>query len=213
MWGRAGVGVVALVLVAGTAGASDWQTVAEKPVVIRVRERTDMPGVREVWAEGELAANAWAVQAALTDHESFHTWMPYVKESRLVSSSTPGERVTYTRVEPPVVSSRDFVLYVHDERTLDEGGGGEFIQSWRADAGLLPKRHGVVRLKHNEGRWRVTPQGEGRARFVYRFTVEPGGSIPGFLASLGQKEAVQGTVKALERRAQQLAEQRRQQGQ
>jgi hypothetical protein len=68
----------------------------------------------------------------------------------------------------------------------------------------------VVRLKHNEGRWQITPAGEGRARFVYRFTVEPGGSIPGFLAGFGQKDGVLDTVGALERRAQRVAEQRRQ---
>jgi hypothetical protein len=136
--------------------------------------------------------------------------MPYVKESRLVSSSTPGQRVTYTRLELPVISSRDFVLFVSDERKLDEAGGGEFVQSWRAEAGLLPKRHGVVRLKHNEGSWHITPVAESRTRFVYRFTVEPGGSIPGFLAGFGQKDAVLDTVGALERRAQRLAEQRQQ---
>ncbi len=210
MRGGAGVGLVALVLVAGVAGAADWETVAEKPMVIRVRERADVPGAREVWAEGEMAVSAWAVQAVLTDPESFRDWMPYVKESRLVSTASKAERVTYTRVEPPVISSRDFVLFVRDERMLDESGGGEFVQSWRADAGLLPKRHGVVRLKHNEGRWHITSVGEGRAHFVYRFTVEPGGSIPGFLAALAQKDAVLDTVGALERRAQRLAEQRRQ---
>jgi hypothetical protein len=205
-----GVGVLALVLVAGVAGAADWKTVAEKPMVIRVRERADLPGAREVWAEGELAVSASAIQAVLTDHEAFREWMPYVKESRLVSSATPGQRVTYTRLELPVISSRDFVLFVQDERMLDEGGGGEFVQSWRAEAGLLPKRHGVVRLKHNEGSWHITPTAEGRARFVYRFTVEPGGSIPGFLAGFGQKDAVLDTVGALERRAKRLADQRRQ---
>ncbi|WP_199243120.1 hypothetical protein [Vitiosangium sp. GDMCC 1.1324] len=43
---------------------------------------------------------------------------------------------------------------------------------------------------------------------VYHFTVEPGGSIPGFLAGLGQKDAVMDTLRAVERRAQWLASQR-----
>jgi len=210
MRGGAGVGLVALVLVAGVAGAADWKTVAEKPMVIRVRERADLPGAREVWAEGDMAVSAWAVQAVLTDHEAFREWMPYVKESRLVSTASKVERVTYTRLELPVISSRDFVLFVYDEQKLDDEGEGEFVQRWRADAGLLPKRHGVVRLKHNEGSWHITPAGEGRAHFVYRFTVEPGGSIPGFLAGFGQKDAVLDTVGALERRARRVSEQRRQ---
>ncbi|MFY0583081.1 SRPBCC family protein [Cystobacter fuscus] len=63
----------------------------------------------------------------------------------------------------------------------------------------------MVRLRHNSGSWLFTPQGEDRVRYVYRFTVEPGGSIPGFLAGVGQKDAVLDTVRAVEKRARQLA--------
>jgi hypothetical protein len=198
-------GLVALVLalVAGSAGAEDWETVTEGGMVIRVRERSDIPGGREVWAEGELAADVQDIQSVLRDHEAFRHWMPYVKESRVLSTGPDG-RVTYTRLDLPVISNRDYVLRVVDEQLVEENGTGSFRQKWWSDNQALAERRGVVRLKHNEGSWLITPRGEGRVHFVYRFSVEPGGSIPGFLAGFGQKDAVVDTVRAVEKRAQKL---------
>jgi hypothetical protein len=54
----------------------------------------------------------------------------------------------------------------------------------------------------------VEPRGEGRSYAVYRFTVDPAGSIPGFLANMGQKDGVVDTFRAVEKRARQQAEER-----
>jgi hypothetical protein len=202
-------GLMALVvaLTAGSAMAEEWEKVADGDVVIRARKRPDIPGGREIWAEGELAAGIQYVQSALRDHESFRYWMPYVTESRVLAAAD-GARVTYTRLDLPVISNRDYVLRVVDEQLLAADGTGVFRQKWTPENEAMPSRSGVVRLRHNEGSWLFTPSGEGRVRFVYRFTVEPGGSIPGFLAGLGQKDAVMDTIRAVERRAQRLATER-----
>lgn len=202
-------GLLALVVALGTGAAraeEEWETVADGDVVIRARERPDIPGGREIYAEGDLAAGIQDVQAALRNHESFREWMPYVKESRVLSSAD-GTRVTYTRLDLPVISNRDYVLRVVDEQVTADGTG-VFRQKWSPDNEVLPARSGVVRLRHNEGSWHFTSRGEGKVHFVYRFTVEPGGSIPGFLAGLGQKDAVMDTIRAVERRAQRLATER-----
>jgi hypothetical protein len=198
-----GLVVLVLALVAGSAGAEDWETVTEGSLVIRVRERPDIPGGREVWAEGEMAADIQDIQSVLKDHEAFRHWMPYVTESRVLSAGTDG-RVTYTRLKLPFISNRDYVLRVVDEQLVGEDGAVNFRQRWWSDNQALEERRGVVRLKHNEGSWLFTPRGEGKVYFVYRFSVEPGGSIPGFLAGFGQKDAVLDTVRAVEKRAQKV---------
>ncbi len=203
-----GLAVLTVALAAGAAGATDvegWETVATGDIVIRVRPRTDIPGAKELWAEGELAASARYIQAALMNQESYRHWMPYVTESRVLAT-LPDGRMSYTRLALPIVSHRDYVVRVVDEQLLAEDGTGEFRQRWWAESKTLPERHGVVRLKLNEGSWLVTPLPEGRAHFVYRFTTEPGGAIPGFVAGLGQKGAVLDTVRAVERQARKLAQ-------
>ena len=95
------------------------------------------------------------------------------------------------------------------ESTLAEDGTGVFAQRWRAQPDAIPERRGTVRLRLNEGSWRVEPRGEGRSHAVYRFTVDPAGSIPGFLANMGQKDGVVDTFRAVEKRARQQAEEQR----
>jgi hypothetical protein len=205
-WG----GALALVLVAGVSRAADeWETVEDEDAMIKVRARTDGNG-KEVWAEKDVEANANDVQAALMDSGSFRLWMPYVKESRVVSTNPDGSRVAYARLDLPVVDDRDYLIGVVDEKKLSEDGQGEYVQRWKVvvDANV-PERKGVVRLKYNEGTWQVTSKGENKTHIVYRFSVDPGGSIPGWLASFGQKDGVLETLGAVEKRAKKLGEERK----
>jgi hypothetical protein len=205
-WG----GALALVLVAGVSQAADeWETVEDEDAMIKVRARTDGNG-KEVWAEKDVEANANDVQTALMDSGSFRLWMPYVKESRVVSTNPDGSRVAYARLDLPVVDDRDYLIGVVDEKKLSEDGQGEYVQRWKVvvDANV-PERKGVVRLKYNEGTWQVTSKGENKTHIVYRFSVDPGGSIPGWLASFGQKDGVLETLGAVEKRAKKLGEERK----
>jgi hypothetical protein len=202
-------GALALGLLATAASAKDeWETVEDGDVVIKVRPRPDGVG-KEIWAETDLKANAYDIQTALIDAGSFRLFMPYVKESRIVSTAEDGSRVAYAKLNPPVVSSRDYVLHVHEEKKIAEDGTGEFLQRWKTVDGAVPERKDVVRLKHNEGSWQVTPKGEGKAHVVYKFSVDPGGSVPGWLANMGQSDAVEDTLEAVEERAQQLGKERK----
>ncbi|HYH99949.1 START domain-containing protein [Hyalangium sp.] len=202
-------GALALALVAGVAQAADeWETVEDEDALIKVRARTDING-KEVWAEKTVEANAYDVQTALMDSASFRLWMPYVKESRLVSSNPDGSRVAYAKLDFPVVDDRDYVISVVDEKKLTEDGQGEYVQRWKVVDGGLPERKGVVRLKHNEGTWQVTSKGENKAHIVYKFSVDPGGSVPDWLASMGQKDGVVDTLEAVEKRASKLGEERK----
>ena len=149
------------------------------------------------------------VQTALMDSASFRLWMPYVKESRLVSSNPDGSRVAYAKLDLPMVDDRDYVISVVDEKKLSEDGQGEYVQRWKVvDAGV-PERKGVVRLKYNEGTWQVTSKGENKTHIVYKFIVDPGGSIPDWLANFGQKDGVMDTLGAVEKRANKLGEERK----
>ncbi len=204
-------GALALVLVAGGAGAAEeWETISDEAIVIKVRARPDGKG-KEIRAEGEVEASAADIQAALTDPASFKEWMPYTKESRLVSTGEDGSRVTYTRLDFPVVSDRDYVAHVVDEKRVEDGAG-EYMQRWKLVEGVLPERVGIVRLKYNEGSWHVTAKGEGKSHVVYRFSVDPGGWVPSGLASIGQKDGVLDTLEAVRKRARKLAQEREKAG-
>ena len=97
----------------------------------------------------------------------------------------------------------------HRQAVPTQDGTGEYLQSWKPVEGVVPERRGVVRITHNEGSWRVTPKGEGKARIVYKFSVDPGGSVPGWIANFGQKDGVEEALEAVEERARKLGAERK----
>jgi hypothetical protein len=204
--------VAALIALApgAAAGGEEWETVATEPVLIKVRT---VPGssIREVWAEGEIAAPAQDVQSALMDSDHLREYMPFVKESRKIGKPQPdGSQYVYTRLDFGAwVKSRDYVVRVHMERSVAVDGTGEFRNRWVAEPDRLPSRANVIRLKVNEGSWRVVWRGPNKSFAVNRFMVDPGGWIPAFAADAGNKQGVTDTYKSVEREAQRRAAARR----
>ena len=102
--------VACLVGTAQAAESKDWNTERRDGMVIRTRPRADIPGGKDFWAEGELAADLDTLRAALKDHEQFRRWMPHVTESRVLAREPGGSRVTYTQLDLPIVC----LLYTSD---------------------------------------------------------------------------------------------------
>jgi hypothetical protein len=196
------------VLAAVAAGADEaqWEIAATGPITVKTKASATSR-VKEIWAEGEIAAPVQDIQSTVMDPESFPKFMPYVVEaSKIGSPEVDGGQVVYTRLELPLVASRDYVLKVYLERSVAPDGGGEFRNRWIAVPDRLPERARTVRLKINDGSWHVTSRGDGRKSWaVYRFAVDPGGWIPAFVANLGNKSGVLETFEAVEREAQRRA--------
>lgn len=198
-------------LAAGPSRAAEgaWEVVATGKIRVKARQLPGSP-VKEIWAEGVIDAPVQDVQSALMDPEKFPGFMPYVKESRYVGKPQPdGSRFVYTRLDLPIVTSRDYVIKVTLEKGVAEDGSGDFKNRWVAVNDMLPARANIVRLTHNEGSWHVRPHPGGKSYAVYRFSVDPGGWIPAFAADMGNRTAVTDTFKAVEKEAQRRAAERK----
>ncbi len=201
---------VLLLASAGSARADEraWETVSEGPIQIKTRALGDT-GIKEIWAEGELAASVQDVQTALMTPDRFPKFMPFVKEARTLGPpAADGTWLVYTRLDLPMVNGRDYFSRVTLEQGVAPDGSGEFRNHWVAVKDR-PPRQNIVRLTHNEGSWKVTAKGPGRSYAVYRFSVDPGGWIPTFAAEMGNKSGVADTFKAVEKEAQRLGKERK----
>ncbi len=183
-----------------------WQTQRTDPILIKTRAR---PGsnVKEIWAEGKIAAAPIDIQNAITDVNRFTVFMPYMTESRFVGGTDPdGAQYTYAKLDVPVLSPRDFVHKAYLDRDAAKDPEGVFETHWFAVPNKVPERSGVVRLKISEGRWKVTPSADGRsAHVVYRLCVDPGGAIPAFAANRANANGLTDTFKNIEGEAQRRA--------
>lgn len=181
--------------------AEEWETVATGSITVKARNKSGS-GIREIWAEGDVAAAAQDIQSTILDPDRYTQFMPYVKECRFIGKEeADGTKYVYTKVDPPVVSPRDYVVKVTTPRTVAADGTGVFENRWESVWDKIPTRSNVVRLKVNEGSWVVTAKDANSSHIVYKFTVDPGGSIPNFAANMGNKSGVTDTFKAVEKEA------------
>lgn len=183
-----------------------WTTVVKgPPITVRNRELPGTP-IREIWAEGEIAAPPLDVQEALMNVARLRFFMPYMKDAYVVGDPLEdGSRTVYTLIDLPVIGQRDYVVRLALKEALNPDGTGTFRNEWHAHPKLLPLKAGVTRVMRNDGSWVVTPLGDGsRSWAVYRFLVDPGGWVPAFAANLGNERGVRETYEAVTKEAARL---------
>ena len=165
----------------------------------------DVDEGRRIVATAEVEARPEIVFDVLGNFEHYPDFMPYVKESRVLSRKNNSEVITYARVAPPFVSERDYLLRVRMTPGTTSNGG-VFKIEWEAVPEMQPEVEGVVRIKLNEGSWLAAPlDGGTRTRLTYTLLTNPGGMIPDFVANMSNTIAIPELFKAVGKRSVQEA--------
>jgi hypothetical protein len=170
----------------------------------------DIAEGRRVIAVSEVEVPPEAVFNVLVDFEHYWEFMPYVKESEVLSRTGDNEVVTYARIAPPFISERDYPLKVRLTRRSAAGDGipkdSAFKVEWIALPEAKPEVEGVVRIKLNEGSWLVEPVDDGRhTRLTYTLLTDPGGLIPDFVFNLSNTVAIPELFDAVRKRSTEAA--------
>ena len=156
---------------------------------------------RKIIATAEVEAPPEVVFKVVSDFEHYRDFMPYVKESRVLTRKGGNEVVTYARIAPPFVTERDYPLKVRMTRGSPSNGGA-FKVEWTANPEAEPEVEGVVRVKLNEGSWLATPiNGGKRTRLTYTLLTNPGGLIPAFVVNLSNTIAIPELFEAVKKRS------------
>jgi len=180
---------------------AEWKTTTADGVTVKSQAQ---PGstIRDFSASATLSAPIEAIQSVLLDSESHAAFMPYVVESKDLGADESGKaRLTYSRLEFPLVRSRDFVLRITVDKLVTGTGGDEFANHWVSAPAALPERPGVIRVRINEGSWRATRISANETRVVYKFRVDPAGWIPHVIANEASQRAIPSVFRALEAEA------------
>lgn len=161
----------------------------------------DVDEGRRIVAIAEVEAPPEVVFNVVNDFDHYPDFMPYVKESRVLSRKGDSEVVTYTRIAPPFVSERDYPLKFRMTRGSPTNNG-VFKTEWIARPDAQPEIEGVVRIKLNEGSWLAEPlDGGTRTRLTYTLLTNPGGLIPAFVANMSNTVAIPKLFKAVMKRS------------
>jgi len=172
-----------------------WKEAAkEDGITVYSRARPDTT-VAEMKAIGIMDAAPIEIWKSLRDYDAYPKTMPYTDEAKVVSTEGGGKVIIlYSVVNAPVVDRRDYCI-----RILDESDGkGMMMESWKASDACGPDKEGLVRVKVNDGYWKLEPRDNGTRTFAtyYVFT-DPGGAIPKWLANKANSTAVPNVFAAI----------------
>ena len=181
---RSSLSALALVvgLLAGpTVVRAEWRVVSTAQGV-EVSQQTvegrSLPMFRGI---GQVGGSPEQILEVLQDVDSHTEWMPDTAEVRLVRESEEAIWL-YRRTDAPwPVSDRDVVVRSHLEIVEPEVEIHTFFEA--VEVPEVPERRGVVRMPHLEGHWKLRAIAPGRSRVEYQVDVDPGGSLPGWLAA------------------------------
>lgn len=173
---------------AGRADGIHWYT--------RAREGSPVNELKATVLLDATPAEVWAV---LTDFEQYMKTMPSTDASELVSRDAPGRTLVYLRYVLPVIATRDTLIELVEAR-----GADAWVLSWKAAPEARdvehPKAEGVVRLRVNEGAWRLEPREGGAKTFLtYELLSAPGGDVPPFFVNRVNTLGVPKTIAAIQR--------------
>jgi len=117
----------------------------------------------------------------LSNVPKFPNWIFNNKSSHLVKQNTPLDFIYYAETRMPwPVTNRDEVIHMRVRtdslpRFLTITGNGE--------SNLVPKIPGRVRVTHYKASWRVTMPTAQSIHIIYFLELDPGGSIPAWIAN------------------------------
>jgi hypothetical protein len=136
--------------------------------------------VIRIAAQGRLAAAPEDVFKAVLDYEHQVGVIKRVSETKILERG-PGWMLVYQRLNLPIISDRDYTLYV------TWGAEGDVLWVNFRSSYLGPEeRDGIVRVIEHYGSWQMKPIADGRytlARFQVR--IDLAGSLPKWLARSG----------------------------
>lgn len=177
-----------------------WELAAKhEGMSIFSRKRADS-NVHEMKAVGILDAAPLDVWSALRDYANYKSTMPYTTESKVLSVEEGG-KVTYfySVVDAPIVDKRDYVIKLLDESDWQDGKGFLLVTWATWDKGP-PERKGFIRVKINDGFWKLEPREDGKKTYATYFVhTDPGGLIPTWVANKANSMAVPDVFKAIKK--------------
>ncbi len=201
----ASLGLLVPLTVPAEDNSGGWtETSKQGNITLYERERAGT-SIKEVRAVGKFYSPNWMVRNVLDDADHYKEFMPYVVESRLLARDAAKHTLlTYAKIDPPLISKRDYTILIHDESRPGPGEEMTYLSRWEGANGKGPaEQAGIVRVKNNEGSWLLEPSDNGaHTRATYTLYTDGGGGIPVFLLNSLNKKRLTELFEVVSKRVQ-----------
>ncbi len=196
--------ILALLMVASPVWAqvdASWETTREggaRGDVSTWAKKVDGSPVKAFKGVVELQATMTSVLAVITAVDTFPEWIFQNQDAERLSSEHK-ERILMSFHGIWPVSDRDVVL----ANTLSQDADSRVITLHSVNAaGFIDKRDGFVRIPSLDNQFTITPLADGWVRVKFETFVDPGGSVPVWLANLVATRAPYVTLEGIKEQLQ-----------
>jgi hypothetical protein len=178
-----------------------WQRIDEKSGVTLFSRKRVGSDIKEFKGTGIIEAPPGIVEKVIEDVDEYLAFMPFMAEARVISQQ--GDKVTvYQRLNPPLVSNRDYTVLVEHGAITRPDGTIIYRDTWQTDNDAGPaERPGVVRVKINEGSWLLEPAGPNATQATYQIYTDSGGILPVFIVNHASQLAIPRLFEAVRKQA------------
>ncbi len=155
-----------------------WEPVGNAEGVHWYTRAREGHAVNELKATVLLDATPAELWAVLSDYAGWVKTMPSTDVADVLARDDAGHALVYLRYALPLIATRDTLIELTEQRSE-----GAWTIAWKAAPQTRdferPVAPGVVRLRVNEGEWRLEPREAGAKTFLtYRLLSAPGGDVP-----------------------------------
>ncbi len=174
-----------------------WEQAARDEGITVYSRQKKGTNVNEMKAIGLVDAPPPDVFRAIRDYAHYDQNMPFTEDSKVLEVQEEGKVIYfYSCINAPLVARRDYVIKILDESDWQDGKGFLLV-TWSA-ADKLPEKEGRIRVKINDGFWRLEPRDNGTKTFAtYYVYTDPGGSLPTWVVNRANGSAVPDVFRAV----------------
>src|SRR6202035_2652430 len=160
----------------------DWKLIKQSNGVAIYSRPHPGSNLKEFKAVGEIDAATETVHKVIDDVEAYPSFMPYTAECRVIERNRDSI-LTYQRLNPKIVSDRDYTLRI-EKKSWPVENGLAYLNHWEpANEHGPAAKPGVFRVTVCEGSWLLEPAGEGKTRATYSVFTDSGIIGPAFIAN------------------------------
>lgn len=161
--------------------AQEWKLKKEEDGIKVYTRLVAGSKIEEVRCTAEVKARLSAFTAMLKDVKGYPEWAYNCVESKLIEIISDTSQIYYSRTDLPwPASDRDLVFrssLKQDPKTLIIKTRSYSVHE------KAEEKDGVVRVKKGNTSWTLTPKPGGIIQVDYFVSVDPGGSVPAWLAN------------------------------
>ncbi len=163
-------------------GQGAWKLSTEEEGIKIYTSQVSDSKIKAVKVECEIKATTAQMVALLMDVNSTADWVYHTRSCALIKQVSPSELYYYSEVSLPwPAENRDFVAHL---KVVQNPNTKVVIVNGPAVPGVVPEKRGIVRISNSDGRWTITPMGDGYIKVEYVLHVEPGGTVPAWMVNM-----------------------------